>query len=78
MVAAPLVGGKSELAFGIGPSGPGSAEVNHCGQILLTLERDRADPSRSDCLCDLSIEQRRGQLDGMARHDACVEAIEPA
>ena len=78
VVAAPLVRSQPQPACGIGPSGPGTTEMNHSAQVLLLLERDRADLSRSYRLGDPSIQQRRSQLDGMAWHDARVEAVEPA
>ena len=70
--------GRLESACGIGAAGSRSTEVNHGGQILLPLERDLADPLRSQRLGDLAIEQRRSQLDGMARQDPGVETVEPA
>ncbi len=77
VVAAPLAVGKPEAARGIGVAGSSSAQVDHGGQILLLPECDCADPSRSYGTRDASIQQRRGQLDGMAWYDAAVEAIEP-
>ena len=58
-------------------AGSGSAEVDHGGQILFLPKRDRADPSGSDGTHDASIEPRRSQLDGMARYNAGIEAVEP-
>src|SRR5262245_7046432 len=52
--------------------------MDHSGQILFLSERDPANPWRSHGTRDASIEQSRGLLDCMARHDAAVEAIEPA
>lgn len=78
MVAAPLVAGQPELACDIGAAGPGPTEVNHGSQILPPLEGDHADPSRPQRLGNAAIQKRRGQLNGMARQDARVEAVEPA
>ena len=78
MVAAPLMVGQSETACHIGTAHRGATEVDHGGQILFLLERDPADLSRPHGARDTSIEQRRGQLNGMARHDAAVQAVEPA
>src|SRR5437867_916379 len=44
VIAAPLVGIQPETAPCIGVAGPGSAEVDHCGQILLLLERGGGNP----------------------------------
>ncbi len=67
VVAAPLPGGQPEFACGISPSGPGSTQMDHGGQVLLLLKRDRVFPSLSYRLGDLPIEQCRRQFDGMAR-----------
>ena len=37
-------GAAAEAAAGVAVSGPGAAEMNHRGQVLLLLERGRADP----------------------------------
>ena len=76
MVAAPLVGGQPEAAPCIGLARPGAAQVNHCGQILLLLERGA--PLASHRARDAAIQQGCCQLNGVARHDASVEAVEPA
>jgi hypothetical protein len=78
VVAASLMGTKPKAARGIGMAGSCSTEVNNGGQILLLLERDLANLSRSHRLCDATVEPSRSQLDGMAWYDTLVEAVEPA
>src|SRR5438093_1568349 len=78
VIAAPLAGCQPEAAPCIGIAGPGSAEVDHCGQILLLPERDGGDPLAPHHACDASIQSGRGQLDRVARYNACIEAVEPA
>ena len=69
--------GQLEAVRSIGVAGSSSAEVDYSGQIVLLPERDRAVLSRPYRTRDASIQQRRSQLDGMARHDAAVEAVKP-
>ena len=78
VVAASLVVGQSKSTCHIGAARCGAAEVDHGGQILFLPERDPAYPLRPHGTRDAPIQQSRGQLDGMARHDAAVEAVEPA
>src|SRR3977135_477803 len=53
----------------------GAAEVDDGGEILFLLERRRA---AREHVGDPAVEQRRGHLDGVAGHDAGIEAVEPA
>ena len=78
VVAAPLVAGESEAMCCIGVACCSSTEMDHGGQILLLLQRRRGKPPVCQRARDVSVEQGRGQLDRMARHDTAVETVEPA
>src|SRR5574341_416803 len=78
VVAAPFAGGQAKAARGIGAAGSGSTEVDHCGQILLLLERGSGYPPVPNRACNGAIQEGRSQLNGMAWQDAGVEAVEPA
>lgn len=45
------------------------------GQVLLLLERGPGDPLARQGARDAPIQEGGGQLDGVARHDARVEAV---
>ena len=74
VVAAALVGHETKVPLCVVTARPGTAEMDDCGQVLLLLERRR---SLSDRLRDLTVEERRGELDGVAWDDPGVEAVEP-
>ena len=74
MVAAPLMGQKTKVPLCVVTARSGTAEMDDRGQVLLLLERRR---SLSDRFRDVTVEVRRGQLEGMARDDPGVEAVEP-
>src|SRR5206468_11327249 len=78
VVAAALAGAQPEAPRRIGVASPRSAQVDDGGQILLSLRRGRDDTAAPDRARDLAIQQGRGHLDGVARHDPTVEGVEPA
>src|SRR5207247_5914052 len=78
VVAAPLAGGQPEAAPRVGVARPGAAEMDDGGQILLLAERGRGDPQAPERTGDAPVQQGGRQLDGVARHDARVGAVEPA
>lgn len=74
MVAATLVKREAKVPLCIVPASPGAAEMDDRSQVLLLLERHR---SLCDYSGDITVEQRCGQLDGVAWQDPRVEAVEP-
>src|SRR5439155_19197296 len=78
VVAAPLAGRQAEATPCVVVARPGSAQVDDGGQILLLLERGSGAPLAPHRVRDATIQEGGGQLDGVARHDARVEAVEPA
>lgn len=74
MVTAALLSQETKVPLCIVTAGPGAAEMDDRGQVLLLLERRR---SLSDRFRYVTVEVRGGQLDGMARDDPGVEAVEP-
>src|SRR5438093_12655329 len=78
VVAAPLAGGQPEAAARVGVARPAATEMDDGGQILFLLERRGGDPLASHRRRDTAIEEGGGHLDGVARHDARVETVEPA
>src|SRR5512138_3887279 len=78
VIAATLSGTERQLTPRVALARAGTAEMDHGRKILLLLER-RIDDARSrQRPRHAAIEVRRGELDGMRRHDAHVEAVEPA
>ena len=78
VVAATLAVGQTETARRIGVARPRPAQVDHGGQILLPLGRGGGDPGTLDGARDTAIQKGRGHFDGVTRHDAAVEEVEPA
>ena len=77
MITALLVGREVEPARNERVPGTRSAEVDDSRKVLLLLPADRGASPGTDRSCDLTIEQGSSQLDGVARNNARVEAIEP-
>lgn len=77
MITAFLVGREVEPARNERVPGSRSAEVDDSRKVLLLLPADRGASPGTDRRGDLTIEQGGGQFDGMARNNACVEAVEP-
>jgi hypothetical protein len=78
VVPASLTGREPESPSRVGVPRAGPAEVDERGEILLLPERGRPDAPALQRARDAAIEVRGGQLDGVAREDADVEAVEPA
>src|SRR2546428_311414 len=57
---------------------PSSTEVDDGGEILLLLERGGGDPLATHRRRNTAIQESGGHLDGVARHDAGVDTVEPA
>lgn len=74
MVTAALVGDETKVPLRIVTTRPSAAKMDDRGQILLLLERCRP---LSDRFRYVTVEERGGQLDRMARNDPGVEAVEP-
>src|SRR5439155_18141990 len=67
---------QAEAAAREGAGRAAAAEMDEGGDVLPLPWRRRR--QRGQQGRDLAIEVDRGELDGMARHDAAVEAVEPA
>src|SRR6185369_6020519 len=78
VVAASLAEGQTEAASYIGLARPGSTQMNHRGQVLFPLKRDRSHSPLPDGARDGAIQLCCRQFNSMAWCDACVEAVEPA
>ena len=74
MIAAALVRHETKVPLYVITARPGTAEMDDGGQVLLLLERRR---SLSDQFRYVTIEERGGQLDCVARDDPGIEAVEP-
>jgi hypothetical protein len=51
--------------------------MDHCSQILLLLRRGDGNPPPAHRIHDAAVQQGRCQFNGMTRHGACVQAVEP-
>jgi len=78
VVAAALAGRQTETAGRIGVTNPTPAQVDHGGQVLLLLGRGGGHPITLDGARDTAIQEGRRHFDGVTRHDAGVEDVEPA
>src|SRR4029453_8370751 len=78
MVAASLAGGQPEPAPRVRGARPFPAEMDQGGQVLLLLEGHRGEPLAGQHARHLAIQQRRGELHGVARYHPRIELIEPA
>src|SRR5258705_8247823 len=74
VVAAPLAGRQPEPAPCIGVPCPRAAQMDQGGQVLLLPQRRRGEAVAGQRARHLTIQQRGGELDGVARHHAGVEA----
>jgi hypothetical protein len=78
VIAAALAGGRKKAARRKSVTGPRPAQVDDGGKILPPLRRGGRDAMTLDRARDLSIQESRGHFDGVTRHDAGVERVEPA
>ncbi len=78
MIAAALPLRRPEAAPRIGVARGRAAQVNHRGEIALLLQRGGSELAAPEDLGDAPVKVGRGHLDGVARHHAQVQAIEPA
>jgi hypothetical protein len=78
MVAAARAGGQLKAPPRVGVARTGSAQVDDRGQVLFLLEVGRADPLARQRSCDAAVQVGGSHLDGVARDDTGVEAVEPA
>src|SRR5262245_60798185 len=77
MVAASLAGSKSEPAARVRVANGASAQVDHSCEVLTLLYRGGGNVVVLERSRDRVIEERRGHLHSITRHDARVERVEP-
>src|SRR5262249_10218799 len=78
VVAVLLARRQGEAAARVDVARPVAAEMDHGREILFLLKGRAGHPLTRHRARDVSVEHRRRHLDRVARHDSCVEAIEPA
>ena len=59
-------------------AGPGAAQMNQRGELMLLSQRCRLDAIAREDANDVPIQIRRSELDSMRRHGARIEGVEPA
>ena len=78
VVTATFAGDQMEAATREGLGGGCTAEMNHCGKLLLLLRVGGRIWSACKNRRDVAVQKHRRELDSVARHDASIKPIEPA
>jgi len=77
VISTPLTDKQTKTAPRVVLARPGAAEVDHRRQILLLLERSGGSAALQSAGYS-AVQVGGSELDGVSRHDPCIEVIEPA